>query len=341
VEDFMTDLALTARTIALSGKVEPADILSLRRAIFADGVVSRDEAEALFDIERTRTAHNPEWSQLFVEALTDYTLNQEPPVGYLTDSTAEWVTGQLKRRKTPSTDADLELVTNIIEQAREVPASFSAFALGLAKQEVVYGDGPDARGRMHVSGRVTQADVITLQRILWGAGSEGLLAVSRDEAEALFSIADATTGADNAPEFDDLFAKAIGNYLLGATGHAVPSRDVSLRWETEPAHKTDILSILGHVFGPNGVSKELWPDEPMDFRTLKQDIELEHKTLNDARDADRALAEIMTPEKAGWLRDHVGKNGVMTGPEKALVRFIARESSALDASLKDVLSKVA
>ncbi len=337
----MSYLAATAATIALSGKVEPADILALRRAIYADGVVNRVEAEALFDIERTRTAHNPEWSQLFVEALTDYTLNQELPVGYLTSSTADWVAEQVKRRKTPSTDADLELVTNIIEQAREVPASFSAFALGLAKQEVLYGDGPDAKGRMHVSGRVTEADVITLQRILWGAGSEGLLAVSRDEAEALFAIADATAGAANDPKFDDLFAKAIGNYLLGATGHKVPPRDVSLSWETDAPHKTDIVSILNHVFGKGGIFTPLKQEEIFDFSTLKQDIEKEHKKLNAARDEDIALAEIMTPEKAGWLRDHVGKNGVMTGPERALVRFIEREASALDGSLKDLLSKVA
>ena len=338
----MPSLVETARAIANTGKVEAADIRALRMAIFGDGVVSRSEAESLFAIERSRSAHNDDWSTLFVEALTDYALNQEPPTGYLSDSTAAWIADEIGKRKTPSTDADLELVTNLIEQAREVPASFAAFALRLAKTEVIYGDGPDARGRMHAPGRVTEADVLTLQRILWGAGSEGQLAVSRDEAEALFAIADATTGAENDPKFDDLFAKAIGNYLLGATGRAVPSRETALRWETEAPHKADLVSVLGHLFS----SAQRFGVAPIgetmrNVTTLAEDVEAEHAHRNMVREIDMEMAAIMTPAKAGWLLERVNKNGTMNGPEKALLRFVQREASVLDPSLKDVIAKVA
>ena len=339
----MTQLGQFARDVAQSGKVEASQIMELRRAIYADGIVSRPEAEVLFEIERKRTAHSDAWSDMFVEALTDYALNREPPAGYLSADTAAWLMAEIGRRKTPSTDAEIEFVTNLVEKAREVPAAFSAFALGLIKTMVMYGGGTDARGRPHHGGRVGEADICTLQRILWGAGSEGLMAVSRDEAEALFAIAHASTGADNDPKFDDLFAKAIGNYLLGATGHAVPAREVSLRWETEAPHRADVLGVLSRTLA--GASKaadaRFVLDTVMNARSLSDDVEHAIDQDNARRAAATDAAEVVTADKAGWLLDHIGQNGLMTAPEKALVAFVAREASALDPSLKAVLEKVA
>lgn len=340
----LESISTIADRIFAKGKVEADDVLALRRAIYShDGLVDQPEAEALFAIERARSGHCQPWSQLFVEALTDYLINQVPPSGYLSDDNARWLTAQIMRRKEPSTDGDLALVTNIIENAREVPAAFSAFALRLTKEAVIYGDGPDARGRMHGFGRVTEADVEMLRRILWGAGSEGLMAISREEAEALVAIADATTGADNVREFEDLFARAIGNYLIGATGRAVPTREDALRWETQSEYKADVLAALTRVVtaAPDALDAGFIRDTLRNTRTLSEDVEAEHQRRNDVREAAMAAAAVMTPDKAGWLADHVNKNGAMNEPERALVRFIAREAASLDPSLKALIDKVA
>jgi hypothetical protein len=337
-------IATVAERLCASGKVEAADALAVRRAIYShDGIVDRAEAEALFSIEHERRGYCAEWSQIFVEALTDYLIKQQPPEGYLSDDNAAWIMAQIKRRKEPSTDGDLALVTNLIENAREVPASFSAFALRLVKDTVIYGDGPDALGREHGAGRVTEADVGMLRRILWGAGSEGLLAVSREEAEALVAIADATTGAENAAEFDDLFARAIGNYLIGATGRAVPKREDALRWESGAAYKADVIAALWRVVrsSPQVLDPGFMIDTLRNARTLSDDVEAEHDRRNQERDIAMELAAIKTPKKAGWLIDHVNKNGLMNPPEKALVRFIAREAKSLDPSLQDLIGKIA
>lgn len=333
-----------AGRVSSARQVTPADVLALRRIIYGnDGHVDQREAEALFSIEHARTGHCAEWSQLFVEALSDYLINQVAPSGYLSEENASWVIAHVKRRKMPSTDGDLALIVNVIENARDVPLSFSAFALQIAKEAVIYGDGPDARGRDHGAGRVTEADVAILQRILWGAGSEGLLAVSREEAEALVAIADATTGADNDPVFDDLFARAIGNYLIGATGRAVPKREDALRWETGANYKADVVAALSRVLtsAPQALDSKVMADALRNARSLGEDVEAEHERRNAARDMAMDLAAVMTPEKAGWLADHVNKNGLMNGPEKALVRFIAREAKSLDPSLKELIAKVA
>jgi len=338
------DFSDIADKVAHTGKIDSADALAVRRAVYGDdGAISTAEAEALFAIEGARKVHCPEWSSLFVEALTDHVLNQQPLAGYLSEDNADFVQRQIERHKEPSTDGDVELVTNIIEKAREVPAAFSAFALRLVKDAVIYADGPDAKGRPLGAGRVSEADVALLSRILWGAGGEGLLAVSRDEAESLVAIADATAGAENTEAFDDLFARAIGNYLLGATGRAVPPRETALRWETEPGYKADVVGLLARVL--ENWSKALDPkfvaDTLGNLRSLGENLEHELAAQNLARDAADAVAAVMTPEKAGWLLEHIDKNGVMTTPEKALVRFVAREASALDTSLAGAIAKVA
>lgn len=318
--------------------------MALRRMIYGnDGLVDKSEAEALFAIEHARNGYCAEWSQLFVEALTDYLVNQVAPAGYVSDETAAWVMAQVKRRKLPSTDGDLALLVNVIENARDVPPAFSAFALQLAKEAVIYHDGVDARGRDHGPGRVSEADIGILQKILWGAGREGLLAVSREEAEALVAIADATTGADNDPAFDDLFARAIGNYLIGATGRTVPKREDALRWEAGATYKADVVAAISRVLSaaPQALDPKVMADTLRNARSLADDVEAEHDRQNAARDLAMDLAAVMTPDKAGWLADHVNKNGLMNGPEKALVRFIAREAKSLDPSLKALAAKVA
>ncbi|MEZ5818174.1 MAG: hypothetical protein R3D44_13925 [Hyphomicrobiaceae bacterium] len=340
----MTDLTQIAEEIKARGTIADPDIAAIRRAIFQDGLVSRTEADALFQIERTRTNPLRAWSDLFTEALTDYCMRQEPPEGYLSEDTAAWVIEEITRNKHPSTDAEVELLVNIIEKAREVPASFSAFALGHVKNMIMYGGGNDKLGRPHHGGRVSAADIHALERILWGAGTEGHLAISREEAEALFAIANMSAGAENDERFEDLFAKAIGNYLLGATGRAVPPREVALRWETEETHldAARLLRAVMQTYSTADWSKlrdgDFWLDS-IRPRSLSQDVDRALEAQIKAREAAEAAASIMTPDKAAWLLDHIGRNGVMTEPEKALARFIARNASRLDPSLARVLDE--
>ena len=336
----MAEITQFAKIVASSGKVEASQIAELRRAIYSDGIVSRAEAEVLFDIERARKAHSDAWSQMFVEALTDYALNREPPAGYLSDDTAGWLIGEITKRKVPSTDAEIELLINIVEKATEVTPAFSAYALRLVKDMVIYADGTDARGRLHAGMRVTEADVDSLQRILWGAGSEGHTAVSLAEAEALFAISHATAGADNDPRFDEMFARAVGNYLLGATGRSVPPRGVALRRESEGAYRADVVGVLSGALA--GVTKVGSARNVLNtiMEAMDDPMDVAFERSNFERDVAIDAVEIMTPQKAGWLIEHVGQNGVMTAPEKALVRFVAREAGTIDPSLKPLIDKV-
>src|SRR5262249_17408607 len=98
LEGVMTEVCRIASAVAKGGNVDASDILELRRTIYRDGVVSRDEAGALFDIDRRRASHSDAWSDLFVEAITDYALNQEPPAGYLAEDTANFLVDEISKQ---------------------------------------------------------------------------------------------------------------------------------------------------------------------------------------------------------------------------------------------------
>lgn len=337
------DLEAIAKRVAPTGEISAQDAADVRRAVYAgECQIDVGEAQAMFAIERARKSYCRAWSELFVEALTDFVLNQQPPTGYLSEDNATWLMAEIKRHKQPSSDGDVALVVNLIEKAIEVPPAFSAFAIALVKDAVIYDDTTDAQGRPMGSGRISEADVALLQRILWGAGSEGHLAVSREEADALFSIADATTGADNVQSFEDLFARAVGNYLLGATGRQMPSREDALRWQTAaPAYKLDVLATLSRLLkaSPQAADHKFIVEALRDAASLQDDVEREQQRQLAMREAATAAAEVMTPDKAGWLLERIDRNGVMSSAEIALVRFVAREASAIDMSMKAAVEK--
>lgn len=329
------------RVAAAGGRIDAADVAACRRLAYPGGRIDRNGAEGLFLVERARRVHAADWSALFVEALTEFTVTALPPSGYLSDMNADWLESKIAERKEPAMDADVALVANVVEEAAEVPAKFSAFALRLVKDAVVYGDGVDERGREHGAGRITAADVDLLRRILWGAGSEGLLAVSREEAEALFAIADATTGADNVPEFDDLFARAVGNYLMGATGRSVPQREVALRRETEGPYKASVLKVLSGMLDVANLAPRHIRDTLANVRNLSEDVDAEQSRQSLEREAMETASSAITANEAQWLADRIARNGLTSGPERALLEFVHREATTIDPALDKLMATVA
>src|SRR6185503_15438769 len=83
------------------------DVLALRREIWPDGAVSDAEASALFDLNRAAREAGPEWTGFFVEAMTEYVVNQRPPRGYVDDAAAQWLIGEIERDGAEAGPADL------------------------------------------------------------------------------------------------------------------------------------------------------------------------------------------------------------------------------------------
>jgi hypothetical protein len=104
-----------------------ADLNYLRREVFANGSVSQSDAEGLFAIERMGLSDLAEWTEFFVEAITDYTVWQMRPTGVVSETQGEWLLEQVDLAKTMGS---LAALCNILAEADRVPAWLPAAARG-------------------------------------------------------------------------------------------------------------------------------------------------------------------------------------------------------------------
>ncbi len=77
-------------------------MLALRRAGWADGKMTREEAESVFALQQATANPSAEWSDFFVEALQVHVLEGSEPRGYASEEDARWLIEQVSRRRQAS-----------------------------------------------------------------------------------------------------------------------------------------------------------------------------------------------------------------------------------------------
>ncbi|MCC2098903.1 MAG: hypothetical protein KDJ29_18570 [Hyphomicrobiales bacterium] len=310
--------------IRRSGDITAQDVLELRRGVFGDTRVWPHEAEALFDLQQMRLPACPEWQDFYLEAMTDYLVNQEEPQGYISEQNAHWLVEMIDRDAVVWSDTELELLVHVLEKAKSSPPQLVRYALEKVKEAVVTGEGPTRKGMELNPGSIGAAEVDMLRRILYAFGGGSACAISRDEAEILFDINDATLFGDNDPSWQDLFVKAIANHLMAISGYSVPSRQEAIRRE-EWLAKTDV-SVAG--FFDRMLSG--WRDALSSYERPGRDLELEAR-----------INEHITAGEANWLKDRMMRNGHLCANQKALLRFIREESSNIHPDLQELFDRAA
>jgi hypothetical protein len=302
-----------ARQAAADGAITPDEILALRRDGWGDGKIAPVEADAIFAINDAIGERSDEWCDFFVEAIGEYVLNTWEPHGYVTDEQADWLIGKIAADGKLDSMDELELLLRVLERATNVPDKLKAFVLGQIEQAVLTGTGPTRDGGELSATRVTAAECRALRRTIFAAGGDRPAAVSRREAEMLFRIKDATLGADNAPEWKQLFVQGVGNYLMGfAAPHAQLSRERAAELE---AFMADNSSSVGHFMGrmvksaPNAFGAVFGKKDPGE----------------DPAGQVVAAAAVTADEKA-WLDAEVGTNGEVDEYDRALLAFVSEEA---------------
>ena len=200
--------------------VTPEDVLAVRRAIWPDGRVSDTEAGFLFDLNRLIETPSAEWRDFFLDALTDYVVNQKAPRGYVDEANAAWLIAEVEQDGEQVTRLEIELVVKVIERALNCPARLRSWALAQLEEAVVRG-----------SRTVDAGECALLRRLVFAPGGEGALVVGADEAEALWRLKDACLDRDNAPEWKTLFVQAVGNHLMAWSSYKPLARDEAARLE--------------------------------------------------------------------------------------------------------------
>ncbi|MEE4537253.1 MAG: hypothetical protein V2J51_02015 [Erythrobacter sp.] len=239
-----TDLAARA---AEDGTVTQEEILALRREGWGDGIMSKPEAEALFTLNRALDTRSDAWCDFFVEAIGEFVLNGTPPRAQCSTEEADWLIAQIDHDGSVESRVELETLVRIIERAENVPAALKDYVLVQIEREVMTGIGPTRDGGALCDTRITASEARILRRVIFGSGGDGPASASRREAAMLFRLKDATLGADNAPEWDEIFLDGVLKYLRGFT---LDSAQLSHERKRElQAFIADNSANVGRFFG--------------------------------------------------------------------------------------------
>ncbi|MBW8785082.1 MAG: hypothetical protein JF593_10675 [Novosphingobium sp.] len=306
--------ALAEQAIA-DGAITPDEILTLRRAGWADGAINRAEAEALFALDHRLGERSPEWVDYFVEAIVEHVLASGDPRGYVDAETGAWLIGQIETDGRIDSAAELELVVKLFERATNAPENLRAFALKEIEQTVLTGTGATRDGGELGPGRITASEVRLLRRLVFAQGSDRPAAVSQREAEMLYRLKDATLGAANDPEWPRLFVQAVGNYLTGFAWHGPLSETRARELESFMA---DDKPHVGRLFAAMGRS-----DVRAGFRSAFG----KRERYFDVSDEVKADAQV-TAEERHWLDAMIGANHQVDALDHALLDFLAEEGGA-------------
>lgn len=333
----MGELFAAAPVAGLSSRdrIDPEDVLLLRREVFRDGVVTRGEAEALLALDASRSEKCAEWPIFLVEAITDFIVHQEAPAGYISADNANWLIDAISRDGVVNSLTELELLIHALEKARSAPEHLSAYALSQVAQAVTEGSGPLVKGGKLTPGLIDRAEVELLRRILFAFGGGGNSAITRAEADVLFSINDRTVEEMNDPAWSELFVKAIGSHVLAGSGYQPASREEALRHEAlfEMA-EVDIGGFFGRMVsgGVSGILKGIAATDGLDNAWAER---------NAAREGERAAAAHVNETEARWLAEKIGRDRLMHENERVLLAFIRREAASVHPELMPLIDKVA
>lgn len=286
---------------------------ALRAQIWADGSVSAAEAEALFDMNRS-VEPSPEWSDFFVEALSDYLLSQGEPRGYVTEDEATWLIRRVNRDGKVETRAELELIVKLLEHAEYTPSALRRFALATLENTVLTGEGPTRSHGEVTPGRIDDIEAGLIRRLIFAPAGDGPARVSAAEAEMLFRLKDATLGKQNSPEWKRLFVQGVANHLMTKHSYQPASpaaeRDLEKPYEARPFDH--VLSHLGE-----GLPR---PEELRES-LLGEENRSKLGFGNEAEDSTE-----VAPGKADWLKRLYDQEREHDELELALLDFLAGDA---------------
>lgn len=322
------------------GRIARADVLYFRKEVFRDGVLSRSEADALFTMNKTVPVKCEEWTDFFLEALTEYAVSHEEPRGYLTSEQAEWLIDRVSDDGIVEC-SELELIVKVLNKSTSSPESLVGFALSQIVSAIVDGKGPIAGGRQAPKGVIGEAEVELIRRVLYAFGGDSGIAISRTEAEILFDLNERTDKAENHPAWRELFVKAIGNYLMAVATDRPLSRDEAIvREDWLENNKADVGSMLfGAVWGLGELLSKSFLDDMFDG--AHEQIEKAWAARNARMEAEEAAASKITDHEAEWLIEKLTADGIIDENEQSLLQFIKQESPHMSPLMDGVMAQAA
>jgi len=304
-----------AKRAAADGQVSAAELLALRQQGWGDGIITREEAEALFAVNDVLTDRDEEWCDFFVEAIGEHVLNGSEPRLQCSEEEAQWLIDRIDHDGVVESLVELETIVRIVERAQNTPVKLKDYVLAQIEREVLAGTGPTRCGGTLSATHITSAECRIIRRVIFASGGHGPAAVSRFDAETLFRLKDETLAEENAPEWDDLFLDGVSNYLKGfALQNAQLDHDRALELQAFIAdNKPNVARFMGRV------AKEV-PNAANHFGKVfgKKD------TAPGFEEQAAAGAEVTDHERE-WLEKMIEADGEVDELERRLLARIIEE----------------
>lgn len=307
--------AQLARRAAADGHISADELSSLRQLGWGDGVITREEAEAIFAINNVLEQADAAWVDFFVEAIGEFVLNASEPRLMCDEQEARWLIAQIDHDGKLDSMAELECLVRIIERAQNVPDTLKHYASNQIEKAVLEGTGPTRCGGGLDASHISTAECAILRRLIFASGGHGPAAVSRHDAELLFRLKDATLHTSNALDWQTLFVDGVANYIKGfALQNAQLSHERAKELE---AFVADNQANVGRFIGQmareipaarNALGKVFGKQTP---RESYVDLE--------------AAGHQVTEDEQKWLDSMIAADGEVDALERALLDRLARE----------------
>jgi hypothetical protein len=262
---------------------------------------------------------DPEFCALLHDVARDAVTLDVDPRGYVGEADAAALIALIGREQL-SARARVALLIGVLGPAVSAPPALADFAVREVERAIL------------TAGRVEGWHVEALRAFCFAAKAGDAAHVDRAAAETLFDIAHATATADNDPAFADFFARAVGDYLLGAAFVVAPSREAELAREramdARPTFGAYLSGLAGGWFGGRSPSVE----------QLADDIYAQENAETEAR---LAAAQDIDAGEAQWLIAHLARGGELSGPERRLLAFLREEGAAAPPEVAALIDRAA
>lgn len=323
--------------VVARGVIGEEDVKALRRYVFQDGVVDWAEAEEIARIHNACAERDSAWDVFYVEALTDFLVWSAQPKKYVTAEKADFIRQVILQDHRIESATEMALLVNVIHWSASCPEGLVELAVEAVHDSVINPDeGAYLRGRR--PNQICDIDVALIRQVIYAGSSDGGYTVTKEEAELLWELHEATRGAENAEGWEDLFVKGIANYLMFPKGAPkVPTAE----------EYVDRQAWLEHSHGMGGFIAEMGKSLG-NFGQSLRDADLfgtratkEREAMNAARVAEAMAREAIDEQEARWLVDHLGDPASLDDEECALIHFIVEHSPSIHPLFKDYVLKAA
>ena len=314
------------------GSIREEDVGLLRKAVYGDGRIDQQEAELLIDLNRSCKVQDPDWTEIYHEAITDYLVVQAEPEGYVTQDQAEWLIEQIAPEGNLPSRKDLDLLVDVMDRARWLPEILIAFGLQQVA-EAISGDNGGVRSEDGEAGIIRDDEVELVRRMVYAFGGDGCVAVTRTEAEMLAMINDQLDPEKLSDAWTEFYVKAMANFLLGASGYAVPTREEALRNEVW-LEERDTLSPLELLQSISKLSLD-------DVIAAYQPQSKEEKAIARLDKERRVLVteDVLGGDEAEWLIARLGGEDALNPADVAVLNYVRENALAIDPAVDELIDR--